>query len=188
MEAGLRDEGSLAFADELDVKPGPRHFRMDTKEPLSGFTRGELQKYADPTYQPVDFQLIIDKEVPAKPGPDKQFEPGMIVGRFYAYDHREKKVVFAARVFALSSSNLKFSYTAKYDRGSYDPKSDNKAEAGERALRGDLREQALLSVVDKVYVAGPPLADPDDDVDGGVREGGAGDAGRSDASRAKTGK
>lgn len=176
----------IAFADEVDVKPGPRHFRMDTKEPLSGYTRGELQKYVDPSHEPVDFQLIIDKEIPAKlgTGEEKKFEPGLVVGRFYAYDHTKKEVVCAARVFALSSSDLEFSYTAQYDKN-YNQTKDNKAEAGERALRGDLREQALLSVVDKVYVAGPPIAEPDSEGDAGAGDGGRGDAGRSDAGRTK---
>ncbi len=153
----------IAFWDEVDKKPGPRTFRVDSSASLSNglltpYSRGELEKYAVATYEQVDFQLVIDKEISAQPGEDKKFEPGVLFGRFYAYDHVKRLVVCAARIGVVNSENLKFSYTAQYDKN-HNVEKDDKEQARAKALRGDLRMQALISASEKLFIAGPKLVE-----------------------------
>ena len=169
----------IAFADEVPDKPGPRHFAILSaadSRPLGARQRGELEKYVDPAYEPTDQQLVIDAEVDAKMTGDKEFEPGLLKGRFYVYDHTRREVVCAAHVLVKSSSDLWIRYRVEYDRRTHETKGDDKVAAAAEHLRGDLRQQALLAASESLFVAGP-LEDAGA-TDGGPRDAGARDTGR----------
>jgi hypothetical protein len=159
----------IAFADEVAQKPGPRHFRIESDAyslPLGPRTRDTLTKVVDATYEPDDYELVIDDEIAARPAADGSFVPGVLAGRFYVFDHPKRAVVCAADVVVRSSADIRFAYTAQFDRKTYTTTSDDKAKRVVDALRGDLRERALVFASGSLFAAGPPVATP---ADGGAR-------------------
>ena len=183
----------VAFGAEVSYKPGPRMFRAidDAKEKTrSEYDRKRLRERADKTKDVNDFELIIDKEVPAKLTSETEFEPGVLRGRFYVWDYSKEAIACMARILVLSSEKLRIQI-----KGPESASKKERDEKWERGMRGDLREQALEQAKTRLYVAGPlPDADPDDDdinkeSDGGKKDGGSKDAGsKNDAGRADAGK
>lgn len=129
---------------------------------------GCIKDLLDLSRNTVDFELVIDKEVPAKVVSDKEFEPGVLRGRFYVWDNAKRAIVCAARVLVASSERLRVEYQGPQGTGP-----SGLERATQSGLVSDLREQAFAQVKSRLFVAGP-VHDPEPDVDAAQKA----DAGR----------
>lgn len=155
-------------ADEAGQKPGPRAIQMmalERDKDLLAPSKWQVDGLRK-TQGEVDFELVIDAELPPQIVSEKSFSPGIIRARFYVWDYEKSAIVCAARITAESSDALSAAGTDKQQ-------TDMLMTAG---LLSDLREQALAKVKDHLYVAGPPRGAGD--LDAGSSDATATDAGR----------
>ncbi len=169
----------ISYAEEASQKPGPRWFRFESTARGANVEKSDIDRAIDISRSPVDYQLVIDKEIDGKPARGEGFESGILIGRVYIWDHEKAAIVCAARVAATSSDELDF----RVESGT------SGQEKLARILKSDLRERALAQAKDRLYVAGPILpsdgpADPllrdSGATDGGKAHGKGADAGRTD--------
>jgi hypothetical protein len=102
---------------------------------------------------------------------ETEFEPGILRGRFYAWDYGKEAIVCMARILVLSSEKLRM----KMDNEGSKKQQDEK---WLRGMRSDLRERAVDQAKTRLFIAGP-LPTEDDGEDS--KNGGSKDAGPSDA-------
>jgi hypothetical protein len=164
----------IAQLGEVADKPGPRWFRLysETKGAMSEYQRKSVQDELDPSKDAFDYELVIIREMPPKMKTATEFEAGLLLGRFYVYDHAKRAIVCAARVLVESSANLRFRQ--------YSNDEASKKQTRDATMLSDLREQALVQGAERLVVAGPPAGASGD---AGAPDGGgdAGSAKRRDA-------
>lgn len=157
----------ISYAEERE-KPGPNWFRFESDVRSANVAKSTIDRATDFSRDPEDYQLIIDHEIEGKIGKEETFESGLLVGRFYVWDHQKGAITCAARVAATSSDKLNF----RVEPGS------SGAEKLARIIRSDLRAQALAQAKGRLFVAGPPL----DTLDAGLHHAGE-DGGRTDGGK-----
>jgi GMP synthase (glutamine-hydrolysing) len=167
----------IEYAEESAVKPGPLAFSL--REALRGTpSEWQVKDILDGTRHPVDYELVIDAEVPPKLVSDKEFEPGFLKGRFYAWDNQKRTIVCSASVLVASSDALLVEYNGP--AGTEEAGVDNQAKSG---LVSDLREQAFAQVKKKLVAVEAGAATEASASSGAASDAGPKDAGRDGARR-----